>query len=92
MRLLIMMMRFGLLSGLALGFVGCKERTDCEKICIRVVECRRAPLPGEEVLGVKEPHPDPDCLERCEKNREGFSACEGKAKLCPALLDCAGRE
>lgn len=69
---------------------GCSQRSDCEKICIRVVECRRQAPAGEEILGEKKPAPDPACLERCQKNPEGFSACEAKEKLCPDLLDCAG--
>jgi len=82
-------MKCGWVLGLALGLVmGCSQRGDCEKICVRVSECRRAVPEHEQIIGEKRPAPDPGCLERCKSNPEGFAACEKKERMCGDLLEC----
>jgi hypothetical protein len=82
----------GILAVSALSLItGCEEKSPCVTICIRVAECRREVPAGEKILGEKTPHADPKCKQRCESNPDGFAACEGKKKLCPDLLACAGR-
>ncbi len=82
----------GILGFAALSFVaGCEEKSPCTTICIRVAECRREVPDEEKMLGGKTPHSDGKCRARCENNPDGFTACEGKKKLCPDLLACTGR-
>ncbi len=71
---------------------GCEEKSPCETICIRVVECKREVPEEEQMLGVKTPNRgDARCKERCESNPDGFAACEQKKRLCPDLIACTGK-
>jgi hypothetical protein len=70
---------------------GCEEKSPCITICIRVAECRREGPEDEKMLGGKTPHSDDLCRKRCESNPDGFTACEGKKRLCPDLLACTGK-
>jgi len=82
----------GILGFAALSLLaGCEEKSSCITVCIRVAECRREPLEDEQMLGGKTPHSDDKCRERCEKNPDGFTACEEKRRTCPDLLSCTGR-
>ena len=80
----------GVLIALPLALAGCKEDSECEKVCSRVSRCRQEARVGEPILGERKLPPDSRCMKRCQEDREHFETCELKMRSCESLRTCYG--
>jgi hypothetical protein len=70
--------------------LGCGQRSECERACLRVARCKQEAREGAPILGERPPPADERCMKRCQEQPDVFQACEAKNRTCEELRNCYG--
>ncbi len=74
----------------ALGLLGCQQKSECEEACLRVARCRQEARAGDKMLGERDLPPDARCMKRCQDQHDEWQKCEHTQRSCEALRNCYG--